>query len=68
MEMAMSPTTTRRQRQIVEILRLSRDGDDRRAAALAAEHLDEFPDDVASLYVVDRWFDDRQDQQHSNPH
>jgi hypothetical protein len=62
MEMAMSPTSTRRQRQILEILRLSHDGDDRRAAALAAEHLDEFPDDAPSLNVVDRWFDERQAQ------
>lgn len=51
---------TRRERQLVEILLLSVDGDRRRAAALAAEHVDEFPDDGAALSVVDRWFHHRQ--------
>jgi hypothetical protein len=47
---------TRRERQLVEILLLSVDGDRRRAAALAAEHVEEFVDDTAALAVVDRWF------------
>ena len=51
---------TRRERQLVEILLLSVDGDRRRAAALAAEHVDEFADDAAALTVVDRWFDQHQ--------
>jgi uncharacterized protein (DUF1697 family) len=50
---------TRRERQLVEILLLSVDGDRRRAAALATEHVDEFPDDAAALTVVDRWFRQR---------
>ena len=40
---------TRRERQLVEILLLSVDGDRRRAGALAAEHVDEFADDAAAL-------------------
>lgn len=51
---------TRRERQLVEILLLSVDGDRRRAAALAAEHVDEFGDDAAALTVVDRWFQRRE--------
>jgi hypothetical protein len=54
------PHITRRERQLVEILLLSVDGDRRRAAALAAEHVDEFPDDAAALSVVDRWFQQRE--------
>jgi uncharacterized protein (DUF1697 family) len=50
---------TRRERQLVEILLLSVDGDRRRAAALAAEHVEEFSDDAAALTVVDRWFQRR---------
>ncbi len=50
---------TRRERQLVEILLLSVDGDRRRAAVLATEHVDEFPDDAAALTVVDRWFRQR---------
>jgi vanillate O-demethylase monooxygenase subunit len=33
------------------------DGDRRRAAALAAEHVEEFPDDAEALTIVERWFD-----------
>jgi hypothetical protein len=51
---------TRRERQLVEILLLSVDGDRRRAAALAAEHVEEFGDDAVALTVVDRWFQQRQ--------
>jgi hypothetical protein len=50
---------TRRERQLVEILLLSVDGDRRRAAALAAEHVEEFPDDGVALTIVDRWFERR---------
>ena len=50
---------TRRERQLVEILLLSVDGDRRRAAVLATEHVDEFPDDAPALTVVDRWFRQR---------
>jgi hypothetical protein len=50
---------TRRERQLVEILLLSVDGDRRRAAALAAEHIGEFPDDTPALTVIDRWFQQR---------
>jgi hypothetical protein len=50
---------TRRERQLVEILLLSVDGDRRRAAVLATEHVDEFPEDAAALTVVDRWFRQR---------
>ncbi|HEX2784914.1 MAG TPA: hypothetical protein VHN36_15125 [Ilumatobacteraceae bacterium] len=51
---------SRRERQLVEILLLSVDGDRRRAAALAAEHVEEFADDAAALTIVDRWFRQRQ--------
>src|SRR3954464_11706527 len=50
----------RRERQLVEILLLSVDGHRRRAAAPAAEHVDEFPDDGVALTVVDRWFERRE--------
>jgi hypothetical protein len=50
------PGISRRERQLVEILLLSVDGDRLRAAALAAEHVREFPDDARALSVVDRWF------------
>ena len=50
---------SRRERQLVEILLLSVDGDRRRAAALAAEHVEEFAVDGAALSVVDRWFRER---------
>ncbi|HEY5422983.1 MAG TPA: hypothetical protein VIK05_05925 [Ilumatobacteraceae bacterium] len=52
---------TRRERQLVEILLLSVDGERRRAAALAAEHLEEFADDAVALTIVERWF-----EQHAN--
>ena len=51
---------TRRERQLVEILLLSVDGERRRAAALAAEHVDEFADDAAALTVVEQWFQQRE--------
>jgi hypothetical protein len=35
---------------------LSVDGDRCRAAALAAEHVEEFADDAKALTIVDRWF------------
>jgi hypothetical protein len=50
----------RRERQLVEILLLSVDGDRRRAAALAAEHVEEFADDAAALTVIDSWFEQRE--------
>jgi uncharacterized protein (DUF1697 family) len=53
------PSLTRRERQLVEILLLSVDGERRRAAALATEHVKEFDDDAAALTVVDRWFQQR---------
>ncbi|HZX56840.1 MAG TPA: hypothetical protein VFE86_19285 [Ilumatobacteraceae bacterium] len=51
---------TRRERQLVEILLLSVDGDRRRAAALAAEHVEEFRDDGVALTIVDGWFERRE--------
>lgn len=51
----MSPSS-RRARQQEEILVLWAAGEHRRAAALAAEHLDEFADDDVARIVVDRWF------------
>jgi hypothetical protein len=53
-------TITRRERQLVEILLLSVDGEQRRAAALAAEHLEEFPTDAKALTTIDRWFRHRE--------
>jgi len=50
---------TRRERQLVEILLLSVDGEHRRAAALAAEHIDEFADDATALAIIDGWFQRR---------
>lgn len=50
---------SRRERQLVEILLLSVEGDHRRAAALAAEHIDEFDDDAAALSIIDGWFQRR---------
>jgi len=38
---------------------LSVDCERRRAAALAAEHVEEFPDDAVALTVFDRWFERR---------
>ena len=52
----VQPGITRRERQLVEILLLSVDGDRRRAAALAAEHVIEFADDATALAIVERWF------------
>jgi hypothetical protein len=51
---------TRRERQLIEILLLSADGDRHRAAALAAEHTEEFADDTAALTIVERWFQERE--------
>ena len=51
---------TRRERQLFEILSLSVDGDRRRAAALAAEHVEEFADDAVALTMIDRWVQQRQ--------
>jgi hypothetical protein len=51
---------TRRERQLVEILMLSVDGDCRRASALVAEHVEEFADDAVALTVVERWFAQRE--------
>ena len=51
---------TRRERQLIEILLLSVDGDRCRAAALAAEHTDEFADDAAALTIVEGWFQERE--------
>ncbi len=47
---------TRRERQLVEILLLSVDGDRRRAAALATEHVEEFAEDTVALTIIDGWF------------
>ena len=57
--MERSAGTSRRERQLVEILLLSIDGERRRAAALAAEHITEFPDDAVAVILVDRWFGER---------
>ena len=53
---------TRRERQLVEILSLSVDGDRRRAAALAAEHVEEFTDDAVAITVIDHWLEHREMQ------
>ena len=53
---------TRRERQLFEILSLSVDGDRRRAAALAAEHVEEFTDDAVALTMIDRWVQQREKQ------
>jgi hypothetical protein len=53
----MSPAA-RRVRQQEEIVLLWVAGEHRRAAALAAEHLEEFVDDAVARAVVDRWFGD----------
>ena len=53
---------TRRERQLVEILSLSVDGDRRRAAALAAQHIEEFTDDAVALTIIDRWSQQRDKQ------
>jgi hypothetical protein len=51
---------TRRERQLVEILLSSVDGDHRRATALATEHVSEFPNDALPLSIIDRWSQHRQ--------
>lgn len=51
---------TRRERELIEILLLSVDGDHMRAAALAAEHIGEFPADAKALTTIDRWFRERE--------
>jgi hypothetical protein len=51
---------TRRERQLIEILLLSVDGDRFRAAALAAEHTEEFADDAAALTIIERLFPERE--------
>ena len=53
---------TRRERQLLEILSLSIDGDRCRAAALAAEHVEEFTDDAVALNMIDRWVQQRATQ------
>jgi hypothetical protein len=58
----LRPGITRRERQLVEILLLSVDGDRRRAAALAAEHIAEFADDAVALTIVDRWFEHHEEE------
>ena len=50
--------TNRRERQLVEILLLAVDGDGNRAAALATEHVREFPVDADALSIVQRWSQD----------
>jgi hypothetical protein len=50
---------TRRERQLFEILSMSVDGDRRRAAALAAEHVAEFGDDAIALTMIERWVQQR---------
>jgi hypothetical protein len=47
---------TRRERQLVEVLLLSVEGDRRRAAALATEHVEEFAEDTVALTMIDGWF------------
>jgi hypothetical protein len=46
---------TRRERQLVEVLLLVIDGDRARAAALAAEHIDEFDEDRDAIGLVATW-------------
>ena len=48
----------RRERQLAEIWRLAENGHRRRAAGLAAEHVEEFPLDDESLAAVVKWLED----------
>jgi DNA-binding GntR family transcriptional regulator len=48
----MTRRTTRRERQHVEIVAAALGGDARRALALCAEHLHEYPSDIVALHVV----------------
>lgn len=49
----------RRERQLLELLRLSASGDRRRAAGLAIEHAIEFPADAATVAGLADWFEAR---------
>jgi hypothetical protein len=53
--------STRRDRQLAEVRLLVEQGDERRAAGLAAEHVREFPQDAGVLGAVTGWFDRRTD-------
>ena len=59
----MSPglqlATSRRDRQLIELLLVHARGDRRRAASLAIEHAAEFPEDSGTLADVAGWFDGR---------
>lgn len=57
--LARAPAT-RRDRQLAEIARLAERGHHRRAAGLAAEHVEEFPHDAESLADIVGWFEDGQ--------
>jgi thioredoxin-like negative regulator of GroEL len=49
---AASRATTRRQRQLVALVRLHLAGDDDRFDALVRDHLAEHPDDVAAAWLA----------------
>jgi len=49
---AASRATTRRQRQLVALVRLHLAGDDDRFDALVREHLAEHPDDVVAAWLA----------------
>jgi hypothetical protein len=51
--LAAARSSTRRERQHVEIVALALVGDVARAQALRAAHLAEFPDDVLIVHLVD---------------
>jgi hypothetical protein len=52
------PLVRQRLRSTVKDFGVSQPG--RRAAALAAEHVEEFADDVAALTVIESWFEQRE--------
>ena len=56
---ATSRSTSRRERQLVEILVVSSAGQRQRAAGLAAEHILEYPADRCTLAAIVQWVDAR---------
>jgi hypothetical protein len=54
---SLSRSIVRRERQLVEILVLTAEGDRARAAGLAAEHILEFSQDTRALDTIVHWFE-----------
>ena len=54
---SLSRSIVRRERQLVEILVLSANGERARAAGLAAEHILEFSQDTRALDTIVNWFE-----------